>query len=65
MCPVCKENHLKVLGSPEVSSKAARIITKDYQIVQCLTCQTYYVEPEINFTKRSGRCFMMKNILLR
>lgn len=51
MCPICKENNSKVLGSPEIGSKAARIITKDYQIVQCLTCQTYYVEPEINFTK--------------
>ncbi len=52
MCPICKDNYSRVLGLPEIGAKAERIITEDYQVVQCLTCETYYVYPDINLTEK-------------
>lgn len=51
MCPTCNQNNYNVMGNPAISIKASRIIKKDFKVVQCNNCKTYFVEPKIDFSK--------------
>lgn len=50
MCPTCKLDDYSILGNPLISPKVSKSIKKDFKIVQCNNCKTYYVSPKIDFT---------------
>lgn len=50
MCPLCRSSYRIIVGKPYEDHKSARIIRKDYFIVQCQDCKFYYVDPDIDFT---------------
>lgn len=47
MCPICKSVQFVSKGLASTSPKASQVINKKYEVVQCLNCHTYYVEPSI------------------
>jgi SAM-dependent methyltransferase len=49
-CPICKSTGFKVLGRSKTNSISASIIKKDYKVVQCNVCCSYYVMPLIEFS---------------
>lgn len=49
-CPVCGTNSYKVTGRPKPNSVSVNFIKKDYKVVKCNGCGSYYVYPRIDFT---------------
>lgn len=49
-CPICSNNHFKIIGKPEISHKVKTFIDDDYKIVKCKNCQIYFVTPQITFS---------------
>lgn len=49
-CPVCHNTEYTIIGKPRTNEISSEFIKKDYNVVQCSKCQTYYVYPEIDFT---------------
>ena len=50
MCPICKSENFIFVGNPFISSKAEKIIQKDYKVVKCLDCNFYFINPAIELT---------------
>lgn len=48
-CPVCDNNGFKVIGKPKPNSIAVNFIRKDYKVVKCNDCGSYYIYPQIDF----------------
>ncbi|HQI41319.1 MAG: hypothetical protein B6D44_02215 [Ignavibacteriales bacterium UTCHB2] len=51
MCPVCNQTDYNVLGNPLIDPKVYKIIKKNFKIAKCNNCKTYFVTPQIDFTK--------------
>jgi SAM-dependent methyltransferase len=51
-CPICGGNHLKFKGRPQISPELAPFIRYDYKISKCLTCDFYFVYPNIDLTQQ-------------
>jgi SAM-dependent methyltransferase len=49
ICPSCGNPSKITIGTPKTNQISAEIINRDYQIVQCSSCQLYYVSPPIDF----------------
>ena len=50
MCPICKSENFIFVGNPFISSKAEKVIKKDYKVVKCLDCNFYFINPAIELT---------------
>lgn len=50
ICPVCRKSDIKVIGYPKTNSISNSFINKDYKVVQCNYCLSYFVTPKIEFT---------------
>ena len=48
-CPICNSNEKKEIGLPKTNIISKRFADKEFKIVQCNTCQLYYVSPKIEF----------------
>lgn len=48
-CPICGSTENKIIGKPKTNKLSSEFIDKDYYVVKCKFCQTYYVEPTIDF----------------
>jgi 2-polyprenyl-3-methyl-5-hydroxy-6-metoxy-1,4-benzoquinol methylase len=48
-CPICSSNGKKEIGFPKTNLISKRLVDKEFKIVQCNTCQLYYVSPKIDF----------------
>lgn len=48
-CPICGKREYKILGKPKTNSISVNFINKDYRVVQCPDCYTYFVFPQIEF----------------
>jgi SAM-dependent methyltransferase len=55
MCPICSSENFVLIGNPLSSSKASKVIKKDYKVVKCHNCSFYYVNPIIEFTEDEWR----------
>lgn len=51
-CPTCESNTFQVIGTPKPNSIAINFLRKDYKVVKCNQCLTYYVYPEIDFSDK-------------
>lgn len=49
-CPVCSSNNFNIVGDPKPNKIALKFFNKDYKVVKCNNCSTYYVQPFIDFT---------------
>ncbi len=49
-CPVCNSRGKTIIGNPMVNSTAQKFLRKDFRVVQCSGCKTYYVDPLIDFS---------------
>ncbi len=50
MCPICSEEKYSKVGKPKIGLKAEKLIRKDYDVVRCLSCGFYYVQPDIDLS---------------
>jgi len=48
-CPICNSTEKKEIGLPKTNIISKRFVDKEFKIVQCITCQLYYVSPKIDF----------------
>lgn len=48
-CPICSGQQFKIIGKPKTNIISKNFINNDYNIVQCSTCDLYYVIPRITF----------------
>lgn len=48
-CPICDNLNYKILGKSKTNSISAKFINKEYRVVQCRNCSTYFVFPQIEF----------------
>lgn len=55
MCPLCKSKNHKLIGVPKLDEKSKKILTENYEVVQCTECQFYYVKPEIKINEAGWR----------
>lgn len=51
MCPICSSENFVLVGNPLISSKASKVIKKDYKVVKCEQCSFYYVNPPLELTE--------------
>ncbi|AFH50690.1 SAM-dependent methyltransferase [Ignavibacterium album JCM 16511] len=51
-CPVCRSNNFKVIGIPKPNSIAKNFLRKEYKVVKCIECGSYYVHPLIDFSDK-------------
>lgn len=49
-CPVCEKEDYKIKGGAKTNSISSKFINKDYKVVQCSNCYTYFVFPKIDFS---------------
>lgn len=50
LCPICKNADYKIIGKPKTNTISYMFIVKNYDVVRCNKCETYYVFPEIDFS---------------
>lgn len=50
MCPNCSSENFVLVGNPLISTKAAKVIKKDYKVVKCKQCGFYFVNPPLELT---------------
>ena len=50
-CPVCNSDDFKKIGTPVIDKKAAGYIRNEYTVVQCNSCNYYFVTPKIDFSQ--------------
>src|SRR3990172_6502497 len=55
MCRLCKSQSHKLVGVPRLDDKSKKVLTEEYNVVQCNDCQFYYVTPEINLSESDWR----------
>lgn len=48
-CPICNSTGKKEIGFPKTNLISKRFVDKKFKIVQCNSCQLYYVSPKIDF----------------
>lgn len=51
-CPVCAGDQIIVIGKPQISSQASKLVNEDYRVVKCKTCRFYFVFPKICFSQQ-------------
>lgn len=49
-CPICGNTEYKIFGKPKTNLISSRFIVKNYDVVRCKNCETYYIFPGIDFT---------------
>ena len=49
-CPICSGQQFKIIGKPKTNLISKSFINNDYNIVQCRSCELYYVMPQITFS---------------
>ncbi|MCK6605749.1 MAG: class I SAM-dependent methyltransferase [Ignavibacteriaceae bacterium] len=49
-CPVCRSSEKKRIGKPMSNPTSEKFLRYDFNVVQCKACQTFYVDPLIDFT---------------
>lgn len=49
-CPICDNKTYSIKGKAKTNSISANFIKKDYKVVQCTNCSTYFVLPGIEFS---------------
>lgn len=47
---MCSKSDTKIIGNPKTNSISKSFINKEYKVVQCNYCLTYFVTPKIEFT---------------
>jgi ubiquinone/menaquinone biosynthesis C-methylase UbiE len=55
ICPVCKSTNALFVGHAKVSAKALKVVRDQYHVVNCLTCETFFVTPPIDLTTDGWR----------
>jgi SAM-dependent methyltransferase len=50
-CKLCSSQSYKIIGKPRINNDFPRVKMRNYKIVQCLNCNLYYIEPEIDLTE--------------
>lgn len=54
-CPVCRSSEKKQVGKPMSNPAAEKFLRKDFYVVQCRDCQTFYTDPLIDFTREEWK----------
>lgn len=49
-CPICGNESFSIVGKPRTNTLTRKLVKKDYSIVKCIACTTYFVNPQIEFT---------------
>lgn len=61
MCPICNSKNYKIIGPAYLGAKASKLTKREYDVVQCLSCQLYYVNPLIEFDENDWRFLYDEN----
>lgn len=48
-CPICSISDFIIIGNTKPNKIASKFINKNYKVVKCRNCSTYYVHPYIDF----------------
>jgi ubiquinone/menaquinone biosynthesis C-methylase UbiE len=51
MCPICNQLEFKVIGFPRSEAKVKKILRHNYQVVKCVNCGFYFINPSIDFSE--------------
>lgn len=61
MCPICNSKKYKNIGLANIGAKASKLTNKEFHVVQCVSCQLYYVKPLIDFDENDWRFLYDEN----
>jgi ubiquinone/menaquinone biosynthesis C-methylase UbiE len=50
MCPLCNSTEFKSTGLAATDSESSKVIPNDYNIVKCLNCNFYFLDPPLELT---------------
>ncbi|MFA6980087.1 MAG: class I SAM-dependent methyltransferase [Ignavibacteriaceae bacterium] len=54
-CPICGKESFILVGKPRTNTLTCKLVKKDYSIVKCIACTTYFVNPQIAFTSEEWK----------